>query len=422
MISKIKKAIKDKEIREKILFIIFGFFVFRIMANIPVPGIEIKKMAEFLEKFEMMGLFNLFTGGAFENISIVMLGVGPFIIAEIALELLTTVSPKLKELYKERGEEGRREFIQYARILTVPLSMLEGYGMIRFLVSQNVISQPSLPNLLQILITVAAATLFLVWIGEQMTEKGIGNGISLLIFGGIVSQLPSNLGQLIFSLKVINIFSLFLFAIFAVFILTATILVNEGRRNIPVVYTKRIRGRRIYGGTQTFLPIPVNPTGVIPIIFALSLLNVPTFFLSLLAGFEFFGKFLESLLNFFNNPIVHSILYIILIFIFTFFYSSITFEPAKIANDLQKIGAFIPGIRPGKNTEKYLESTLNYILPLGALFLSLVALFPIIVSSVTKIHVFRFLIGGTSLLILVSTILETTKAIVAEVEMKEYEL
>lgn len=422
-LTKIFKAIKNKEIRKKIIFILFIFVVFRLMANVPIPGIQFQKLEEFFQRFQTLGLLNLFTGGALEKMSIVMLGVGPFIIAEIALELLTTVFPKLKQLYKEAGEEGRRKFIQWAKYLTVPLAALEGLGMLRFLTSQGIIERLPPFVIFNTLLTISAATIFLVWLGEQITEKGLGNGISLLIFAGIVANFPSNLGELIFSFFQLKPLSLILFFLAIVIILFGVVLINEGRKQIPVVYTKRIRGRRIFGGAQTFLPIPVNPAGVVPIIFAISLLTFPSLvlnFLSAIAGGKFENVFV-SISNFFENPFFNSLLYLILILVFTFFYTYIVFEPEKISDDLQKIGGFIPGLRPGPVTTEYLKKTLNSILPLGGIFLGIVALMPSLIQALTHIRAFRFLIGGTSLLIVVSVVLETVKAIEAEVELREYE-
>ena len=423
MFSKFLKIFKYKEIRNKILYILFVFFVFRLMANIPVPGIEIFKVKEFFEKFKTMGLINVFTGGTLERMSIAMLGVGPFIIAEIALELLTMVFPRLKEMYKESGEEGRKKFLFYAKLLSIPLAFLEGYGMLRFLTNYQAI-KPLPPVLLfENLFLIATASLFLVWMGDQITERGLGQGVSLLIFAGIVSNFPPSLGSLFLSLKTLSVFSLLLFVLFVFFILFGVVFVTQARRIIIVAYTKRVRGMKIYSARQSYLPIPVNPAGVVPIIFALSLITFPSFVFNLFSNAPgFLGKIFESIFYFFENPFIHNVFYFILIFLFTFFYTYIVFEPDKISDEIQKSGGFIPGIRPGRPTTEFLKERLNAILPLGGIFLGIVALMPSLVQSLTKVHGFYFLIGGTSLLIVVSVILETIKALESEIQLREYEV
>ena len=416
MLSKFLKVFKYKDLRDKILYILFVFFVFRLMANIPVPGVEIFQLKEFFEKFKTMGLINIFTGGTLERMSIAMLGVGPFIIAEIALELLTIIFPRLKEMYKESGEEGRKKFLFYAKLLSIPLAFLEGYGMLRFLSNYQAI-KPLPPLLLfENLFLIATASLFLVWMGDQITERGLGQGVSLLIFAGIVSNFPASIGSLIFSLKTLSIFSLLLFVFFVFLILFGVVFV------IPVAYTKRVRGMKIYSARQSFLPVPVNPAGVVPIIFALSLITFPSFVFNLFSNAPgFLGKVFESIFYFFENSFVHNVFYFILIFLFTFFYTYIVFEQEKISDEIQKAGGFIPGIRPGRPTTQFLKETLNAILPLGGIFLGIVALMPSLVQSLTKVEGFYFLIGGTSLLIVVSVILETIKALESEIQLREYE-
>ncbi|MGB9598596.1 MAG: preprotein translocase subunit SecY [Minisyncoccales bacterium] len=423
MIEKLLKAFRYKELRDKIFYILFVFFVFRLMANIPVPGVEVFQLKEFFEKFKTMGLINVFTGGTLERMSIAMLGVGPFIIAEIALELLTMVFPKLKEMYKESGEEGRKKFLFYAKLVSIPLAFLEGYGMLRFLSTYEAI-KPLAPFLLfQNLFLIATASLFLVWMGDQITEKGLGNGVSLLIFAGIVSNFPSSLGNLLVSIRTLSFFSLIFFFFSLFLIIFGVVFVTQARRIIPVAYTKRVRGMKMYSARQSFLPIPVNPAGVVPIIFALSLITFPSFVFNIFSNAPgFFGLIFEKVYYFFENPIFHNFFYFLLIFLFTFFYTYIVFEPEKISDEIQKSGGFIPGIRPGKPTVDFLKERLSAILPLGGIFLGVVALSPSLVQSLTHVSGFSFLIGGTSLLIVVSVILETIKALETEIQLREYEV
>lgn len=420
--QKVIQIFKIRDLRNKILFVLGIFTVFRIMANIPIPGINIENLRKFFEQFQMLGLLNVFTGGALERLSIVMLGLGPYITATIILQLLTMIFPKLEELYKEGGDEGRQKFEQYGRILTVPLAALQAFGMLALFSRQGVIGELSLLAKISAISTVAAGSLFLMWLGELISEKGIGNGVSLLIFAGIIADFPGSIGQLIGAYDPSMISSYLIFFAMSLIIIAGVTLVNEARRNIPVSYAKRVRGRLVYGGSSTYLPLSVNPAGVIPIIFALSILTFPPMIANFLAGSGgFLGKAAQNIGDFFNNPWIYGVLYFIFIFLFTYFYTLITFDPKSIAENLKKMGGFVPGIRPGQSTAKFLEFVLNRVLPLGALFLGSIALMPSIIQGITRVTAFRFLVGGTSLLIIVSVVLETMRQIKAQLEMREYE-
>ncbi len=416
---------KIPDIRKKLLLILGVFVLFRLMSNIPIPGINIEQLRDFFERFQIFGLLSVFTGGSFDQLSIVMLGLGPYITAIIIMQLLTMVIPSLERLYKEEGEEGRRRFNQYARILTVPLAALQSFAMLSLLKSQNVILSLSPLETISSVAVITAGTIFLMWLGELITEGGIGNGVSLLIFAGIVASFPANLRQTILQVQQDSsqLPNLLLFLALAVLIISGVVLVNEARRNIPVSYAKRIQGRRMYGGVSTYLPLSINPAGVIPIIFALSLLLLPGLIASFLAGI---GNpqisALAQKINFaFQNPILNGFLYFILVFIFTFFYTMVTFDPKAIATNLQKMGGFVPGIRPGQSTAIFLKSILYRVLPFGALFLGLIAIMPSIVGGITKVTTFNFLVGGTSILIVVSVILETLRHLKAQLHMREYD-
>jgi len=420
--EKLIQIFKIRDLRRKILFVLGIFVVFRLMANIPVPGINIENLKEFFERFQMFGLLNVFTGGTLSRISIVMLGLGPYITAIIILQLLTLIFPALERMYKEEGEAGRRRFNQYARIATVPLAALQGYGMLTLLQRQGAISFASPEVLISAIITVTAGTVFLMWLGELITEKGIGNGVSLLIFAGIVARLPSNIRQALLTWSPSQLPS-YIFFVFAVFLIVfGVVLVTEARRNVPVSYAKRVRGMRMYGGVSTYLPMNVNPAGVIPIIFALSVLLFPGMIANFLSGVGgSVGNIAQSIADFFKNQIVWGILYFILVFAFTYFYTMVTFDPKAISQNLQKMGGFIPGIRPGASTARYLSFILHRILFIGALFLSLIAVMPSIVQGLTHITTFSFLVGGTSVLIIVAVVLDTLKQINAQLQMREYE-
>ena len=422
MFEKLVQIFKIKDLRRKILFVLGVFVVFRIMANIPVPGINIENLREFFERFQMFGLLNVFVGGTLSRISIVMLGLGPYITAIVIFQLLTLIFPTLERMYKEEGEAGRRRFNQYARIATVPLAALQGYGMLTLLQRQGAISFASPQMLFSAIITVTAGTMFLMWLGELITEKGIGNGVSLLIFAGIVAEMPSNIRQALIAWTPAQLPS-YIFFIFATFlIIFGVVMVTEARRNIPVSYAKRVRGIRMYGGVSTYLPMNVNPAGVIPIIFALSVLLFPSMIANFLSGVGgTVGEIAQNIADFFENQILWGVLYFILVFVFTYFYTMVTFDPKTISQNLQKMGGFIPGIRPGPSTTRYLSFILHRVLFIGALFLGLIAVMPSIVQGLTRIIAFSFLIGGTSVLIIVAVVLDTLKQINAQLQMREYE-
>lgn len=415
---------KIRDLRNKILFVLGIFAIFRAMANIAIPGVDKGQLALFFRQFEVFRFANLLTGGALERVSIVMLGLGPYITATVILQLLTMIFPQLEQLYREEGEAGRQKFNQYGRILTVPLAMLQGYGMLTLFQRQKVIGHLSPLLLFTSILTIAAGALFLVWLGELISEKGIGEGVSLLIFAGIIADFPSNIRQMIITAKLqpIPFYSYLLFFGMALLILAGVVLINEARRNIPVSYAKRVRGMRMYGGASTYLPLNVNPAGVMPIIFALAILLFPGMIANFLTGVGgTTGKIAQIVGNFFQNPWTHGILYFLLVFLFTYFYTAVTFDPKAISENLQKMGGFVPGIRPGSSTASFLSYILNRILPIGALFLGIIAISPTIVGGITKVMAFQFLVGGTGLLIVVSVVLETVRQIKAQLEMREYE-
>ena len=422
-LNKIIQIFKVREIRNKILFVLLIFAVFRIMATIPIPGIDKIKMQQFFEGMQIFGLLNIFTGGALDRLSIIMLGLGPYITATIVLQLLTMIFPRLEEMYKEQGEVGRQKFNQYGRILAVPLAMFQGYAMLALLQRQNVIESLSLVEQLSSILTITAGTIFLMWLGELISEKGIGNGVSLLIFAGIVSDFPTNIRQMIFSWNPAQILSYALFFFIALLVIGGVVLVNEASRNIKISYSKRVRGRKVYGGASTYLPLNINPAGVMPIIFALSLLSFPSMIGTFLLGVEnqTLANLAKMTIEFLQNPLVYGILYFVLICLFTYFYTAVTFDPKTISENLKKMGGFIPGVRPGKSTASFLSIVLNRILLVGALFLGFIAVAPSIVGGVTKVPAFSFLVGGTSLLIVVSVVLEIVKQIKSQLEMREYD-
>jgi preprotein translocase subunit SecY len=421
-LDKTIQIFKIKDLRNKILFVLGIFAVFRIMANIPIPGINAQNLKNFFGQFQMFGLLNMFTGGALDKLSIVMLGLGPYITATIIFQLLTMIFPQLEKMYKEEGEAGKHKFDQYCRIATVPLAILQGYAMLALFQRQKVLGNISPAVFLTSIVTITAGALFLMWLGELISEKGIGNGVSLLIFAGIIADFPNNIRQMLLTWDPSRIPSYLLFFGMALLIIAAVVLINEGRRNIPVSYAKRVRGTKMYGGVSTYLPLNINPAGVIPIIFALSILLFPTMIANFLGGSGgAIGNIAKQIGIFFENAWVHGILYFILVVLFTYFYTAVTFDPKTISSNLQKMGGFVPGIRPGESTANFMQYILNRVLLIGALFLGAIALMPTIIGSITGVMVFGFLIGGTALLIVVSVVLETMRQVKAQLEMREYE-
>ncbi|MEF8847250.1 MAG: preprotein translocase subunit SecY [Candidatus Paceibacterota bacterium] len=421
--DKIVQIFKVEELRNKILFVLGVFVVFRLMANIPIPIIEIERLQEFFANSQVFGLLNVFTGGALSKLSIVMLGIGPYITSVIIMQLLTMIFPRLERLYKEEGQQGKQKFNQYGRYLTVPLAFLQGFGMLTLLQRRGAIGNLGILQMLSALTTAAAGTMFLVWLGELISEKGIGNGVSLLIFAGIIARFPSNMQQLVVGWDPSQIPSYLAFFIISVLIIAGVVIVNEAKRNIPVSYSKRVKGRKVYGGSSTYLPLSVNPAGVIPIIFALAILLFPGMLSSMLSGVgnEIISNAAQALGAFFQNPWVYNIFYFLLVSMFTYFYTSVTFDPNSIADNLKKMGGFIPGIRPGESTTEYLYFVLYRVLPFGAVFLASIAIMPSIIAAITGVQSFQFLVGGTSVLIVVSVVLESMRQVKSQLQMREYE-
>jgi len=422
-LNKITQIFKIKDLRQKILFVLFILVVFRIVANIPVPGIDIERLSQFFSNNQLFGLLNIFTGGAMSNLSISMLGLGPYITATIIMQLLTMIFPSLEAIYKEEGEAGRQKFNQYGRMLTVPLAVLQSYGMLTLLSRQGILDSLSALQWITSITVITAGAGFLMWLGEMISEKGIGNGVSLLIFAGIISSVPMSIRELAVTYDVSKIPSYLAFFAVALVITAAVVVITEGRRNIPVSYAKRIRGNKVYGGVSTYLPLNVNPAGVIPIIFALSIMLFP----GMVAGFlsassiGWLARISQIVSGLFEDPWFYGITYFALVVLFTYFYTAVTFDPNNVSNNLQKMGGFIPGIRPGKPTAAFLYFILNRVLLFGAISLGLIAVLPSIIQGATGITAFGFAIGGTALLIVVSVVLDTIRQVNSQLTMRDYE-
>jgi len=423
MKEKIIQIFKIPELRNKIFFILALLVVFRLAANIPIPGIDQERLKSFFSGNEFFGLLNMFSGRGLSSISIVMLGVGPYITSSIIMQLLTMIFPRLEQIYKEEGEAGRQKFNQYTRWITVPLAAMQTFGMIALFRSQGIIAALSAYQMATMIIVAVAGTIFLMWLGELITEKNIGNGVSLIIFAGIVSGLPSSISQLFLTGDSSKLFSYIILGVIVILAIGAVVYVTEGQRNIPVAYAKRIRGNKMYGGTSTHLPLRINQAGVIPIIFALSIMLFPGMIANFLAtkysGAAIAGIASKAAVILSPTSWVYWLLYFLLVVAFTYFYTAVVFDPNKISESLQKNGGYVPGIRPGKNTAEYLYRIMNRVTLSGSMFLGLIAVLPFIVQSFTNIE--QISIGGTGLLIVVSVVIETMKQIEGQLVMRDYE-
>lgn len=423
ILAPILNAFKIADLRRKILITIALVVIIRLAAHIPVSGVDLKGLQALFASNQFLGLLDIFSGGTLANFSVISLGLNPYINASIIFQLLTMISPKLEALSKE-GESGRQMINQYTRYLTVPLAVLQSIGMFVLLKNQGIISQIAPMQIAAIIIGLTAGTVFMMWIGELITEYGIGNGISLLIFAGIVSRLPVVLTQTVSVVDQTQIINILIFVVMSVLVIAGIVFVNEGRRQIMVQYARRFTGgRTTENNAQTYLPLRVNQAGVIPIIFAVSLVLVPSFAGSYLASLpqpqlSNIGRFLAA--NFNPDSIVYNSVYFILVVGFTFFYTAVIFNPKKVAEEIKKYGGFIPGIRPGTQTAGYLSYIMIRITLAGAIFLGAIAVLPSLASQITGIK--TLVIGGTGLLIVVSVILDTAKQFESKLIERSYEV
>lgn len=414
MLTTLRDAWKIPDLRKRMLFTLAMLLVYRLGSFIPVPFINREVIQEIISQGGVLGLFDIVSGGNFSNFTIFAMSITPYINASIILNLLTLVIPKLERLAQE-GEEGRRKIAQYTRYATIILALIQAFGL--SLTMKDVLVERSLLTISTVVITITAGTAFLMWLGEQITENGIGNGISLIIFVSIISTIPNEIFKMAEYVRVgtMNVFTLILFVIFFVLVIAAVVAAQEGQRKIPVQYAKRVVGRKMYGGQSTHIPLKINQAGVMPVIFASSI----TLFPATLASFFPNSSIMSWIAKFFawGKP-VSTIIYIVLIIAFTYFYTAISFNPVDIAMNMKKNGGFIPGIRPGAPTSDYLKRTINRLTLTGAVFLAAIAVLPLFLGIVMGIDL-RF--GGTSLLIMVGVALETVKQLEAQMMMRHYQ-
>ena len=413
---------KQHDLRDSILKVLGILVVFRLAAHIPIPGVDIANLRSFFQSNQLLGLMNVFSGGTLNNFSVVSLGVGPYITASIILQLLAMIVPSLEELSKD-GEAGQRKINQYTRILTVPLALLQAYGMINLLKqSSGILPNLSAFSLLTTMLTMTTGTIFLMWLGELIDDQKIGNGISLLIFAGIVARLPDAVQQAALTYDPTKLVAYVVFGLVGLLTIAGVVVITEAQRNVPVTYAKRVVGTSSAGGASTHLPLRVNMAGVIPIIFAISIILFPPmiaqFFVH--AKTAWLANASTAVISLFQNQLVYGISYFVLVLVFTYFYTAVVFKPEQIAENLQKQGGYVPGIRPGKPTADHLQYTVNRITLAGAVSIAVIAVLPLVVQQFltgTK----NMVVGGSSLLIVVSVVLEIVRQIESQMTMREYD-
>lgn len=418
--TKVSLILSDSTLRKRLLFLLGALITFRLLASVPVPGVNLAALEQFFASNQFLGFLNIFSGGGLSNLSIVMLGVSPYITASIIMQLMTIMVPKFKTMYQDEGEAGRMRFSQYSRYLSLPLAVMQGVGFLFLLRSQGVLESLSSFDFAVSVTVIVAGSMLLMWLGELITEFGIGNGVSLIIFAGIVASIPSSVSQLLFTFDVAQIPTYLAFIIAGLLVVLGVVVMSEAERPVPVTYAKRVRGSETYGGVSTYLPLRINQAGVIPIIFALSIILFPQMIFSFLATLDSvtLKSISQTALTILNNQYVYAGLYFFFVFVFTYFYTAIMFDPDTISKNLQKSGAFIPGIRPGEHTSQYLGTIITRITLVGAVFLGAIAVLPLVMQAATGLQ--QLAIGGTALLIAVSVVLDLVRKIDAQVSMREY--
>lgn len=421
IIDVLKKIFKDRDLRHKTIIVLLLLLAFRFLAHIPVAGVNLAQLKSLFDQNQFLGLINILGGGTLANFSILAVGIGPYIYASIVMQLATQVYPKLEEMQKE-GEYGRQKINQYTRYMTLPLAALQAIGMYALLRSQGLITNLNPFLLFTFVITLVAGSMLILWIGELMSEQNIGNGVSIIIFAGIVGRLPTALGQILTTLTADQVMNYALIIVAAFILIAAIVWVTEAVRKVPVIYARRIRGGRSESAQQTFLPLRLNSAGVIPIIFAISIVLLPSllsnyFIASKNLTIESIGHFLATYFS--TTSIGYNVFYFLLVFAFTYFYTAVVINPQKVSEDIQEGGGFIPGIRPGKPTANYINYIMTRITLVGGIFLGIVAIIPNILQAMTGIQ--ALLVGGTSILIVVAVVIETIKIFETQLVTRSYE-
>ncbi len=423
-LDKLKQIYKIRDLRNAIFFVLIMLVLSRVIAHVPIPGVNVEGLKNYFQSNQLLGLLDLFSGGGLKNFSIGMLGVGPYITASIIIQLLTMIIPSLEAMMKE-GQSGQQKMNQYTKYLTVPLTVIQAYSFITLLQKQSnytIIGHLTVMQYISAMVTICGGTMLLVWLGDLITEKKIGNGVSLLIFAGIVANWIGSITKMGAVYDPSKIFGVVLFLAISLLTVVVVVVINDAQRNVPVSYARRVRGNKMYGGVNTHLPLKVNQAGVIPIIFAISIVIFPPMIAKFFAasGNHIVVSVANFIINLFQNQIFYGVSYFVLVVAFTYFYTAVIFHPDQIADNLQKNGGFVPGIRPGKTTAEYLQKIVTRINFAGALFLGIIAVLPVIMQKLTS-GIGSMVIGGTSILIVVSVVIETVKAINSQLTMRNYE-
>jgi preprotein translocase subunit SecY len=420
-LNKIQAILANPKLKSKLLFTLAIFALTRVLVHIPVPAVDLSQLKFLFASNQFLSFLNIFSGGTLSRLSIAAVGINPYITASIIMQLLGMVVPKIKEMQKE-GEASRAKLNQYMRLMSVPIAIIQAISVIALLNSQHLLISNSAANMVTVITTLVAGSVVMMWLGELINEKGIGNGTSMILLAGIVSQAPSSIASLFTLADTTNLSSLLVIALLFLAVIGLVVFMNEATRKVPIQYAKRIRGGRQLGGQQTHLPIKVNVAGVMPLIFAVSLMMIPSFvgkLLTLTKNPTFINIGEKITIYFANTSAVYLITYFVLVFVFSYFSAIIFFNAQDISDELKKSGAFIPGIRPGSPTKKFLEFVVTRITFAGAIFLALIAILPSIAQIITGIQ--SLAIGGTSILIVVSVILETAKQINSQLLSENYE-
>lgn len=420
LLHKLRIIFSDKSLRNRIIFTLGALVMFRLLSAIPIPGVDENRLAAFLSSNQLVGVLNIFSGGGLSNLSIIMLGVGAYVTSSIIMQVMTIMFPKLKSMYQEEGEAGRKKFTQYSRMLTVPLAAIQGFGLLTLLQRQGALETLTTLQTVTNLSIIIAGAMLTMWIGELISEYGVGNGVSVLIFGGIVASFPTHIGQALFSFTTADLPVYIAFFAVGLLVIAGVVLVTEAERPIPVTYAKQVHGNHVTGGTSTYIPLRLTQAGVIPIIFALSILLFPQIVANFFStsSHAILKSIADAMTSFLQNQLLYGAVYFALVFLFTYFYTAVTFDPESMSHNLQKNGAFIPGVRPGQSTAEYVSKILTRITLVGALFLGIIAILPLVMKSLTGIT--QVALGGTSLLIVINVAVDLVKKIDAQIAMREY--
>jgi preprotein translocase subunit SecY len=418
--DKLKIVFTDTSIRRKVIFVLIILAVFRLLSTVPVPGVNTDSLKSFIDNSQFLSILNIFSGSGLSALSIVMMGVSPYITGSIIMQLLTLMSPRLKSLYHEEGQMGRTQFALYSRYITVPLCLIQSYALLTLLNTRGALGVLSLYDKAVAMIVIAAGSMFLVWLGELISEKGIGNGVSVIIFAGIVAAIPGKISQLAFTFDKSHLLTYVGFVAVAIILIVGVVLVTEAERLLPITHSRQARFGSQAINSNSYLPLRINQAGVMPVIFALSILLFPQLIANFWANSSHavLASIAHAMNWFVQNNWAYAVAYFVLVVLFTYFYTAVTFDPDAVATNLQKNGAFVPGIRPGQSTSEYIGTIVSRTTLIGAVFLGIIAVLPVVMRQATGLSTLA--IGGTAILIVVSVILDILKKVEGQISMRQY--